>query len=162
MPSECLQSAFRVPSECLQSAFRVPSEYVQSIFRVCLEYVQGMFRVCSEYIQSRFRVCSEYVQGMFRVCSEYVQGMYRVWSEYVQSISLLFSSSLFGGQQRPLMHCALRAQSFLQLFNTFSLFFISREKISLLHGFPTRQCRFYSSNVNETLHKLSVPKRTLY
>ena len=109
-------------------------------------------------IWARLTTYAALVQGMFRVCSEYVQGMYRVWSEYVQSISLLFSSSLFGGQQRPLMHCALRAQSFLQLFNTFSLFFVSREKISLLHGFPKRQCRFHSSNVNETLHKLSVPK----
>ena len=77
-----------------------------------------------------------------------------LWWEQHSGVSAEFSR----GQQWPLMHCALRAQSFLQLFNTFSLFFVSREKISLLHGFPKRQCRFYSSNVNETLHKLSEPK----
>ena len=78
-----------------------------------------------------------------------------LWWEQHSGVFLL----LFGGQQRPLMHCALRAQSFLQLFNTFSLFFISQEKISLLHGFPKRQYRHSSSNANDNLHKLSVPKR---
>ena len=47
IPSECVQSVFRVCSECVQSVFRVRSECVQSVFSVCSECVQSVFRVCS-------------------------------------------------------------------------------------------------------------------